>query len=107
MNIPRFTAEYSMGGRKRFDGAAPRRRSGRLNPEMSPAATNTGTRHACFNLCRGNPGCVGECVGALGGDVGIGGNGGPSSPPDMVCGPCRAGRQKCLVPGRGVRWDPC
>ena len=107
MNIPGFTAEYSMIVRKQFGGSVLKTRSGSLNQGVSPAATNT--HHACYNLCRGGDACsIDECMAALGG------NGGPDVPrdpgsgmPDMVCDPCRHGRQSCGVPGRGRAWFSC
>ena len=110
MNIPGFTAEYSMIGRKQFGGSVLRTRSGSLNQGVSPAATNT--HHACYNLCRAGaayPGCMDDCMAALGGD---GGNGGPpgdpgSGMPDPVCGPCRHGRQHCVGGGRPGGWFAC
>lgn len=33
--------------------------------------------------------------------------GGHSEPPDLVCGPCIRGRQRCGIPGVGFSWGPC
>jgi hypothetical protein len=33
--------------------------------------------------------------------------GGVSEPPDLVCGPCINGRQRCGIPGLGFSWGPC
>jgi hypothetical protein len=33
--------------------------------------------------------------------------GGVSEPPDLVCSPCRNGRQRCGIPGVGFRSVPC
>jgi|SRR5215467_3209499 len=41
-----------------------------------------------------------------GGGVG-GSGGGPKQPPELVCGPCRNGRQRCGIPGLGFAYAPC
>src|SRR5688572_19198245 len=33
--------------------------------------------------------------------------GGPQEPPELVCGPCRRGRQTCFLPGVGTSTGPC
>jgi hypothetical protein len=33
--------------------------------------------------------------------------GGPSGPPELRCGPCINGRQRCGIPGLGFSWGPC
>ena len=39
---------------------------------------------------------------------GVGGSGGrPKQPPELVCGPCRNGRQRCGIPGLGFAYGPC
>jgi len=38
---------------------------------------------------------------------GGGGPGGPRRQPELVCGPCRNGRQRCGIPGLGFAYGPC
>src|SRR5689334_14248050 len=38
---------------------------------------------------------------------GGGGGHGPKRPGDLVCGPCRNGRQRCGIPGHGFSYGPC
>lgn len=33
--------------------------------------------------------------------------GGVFEPPELVCGPCIKGRQRCGIPGLGFSWGPC
>lgn len=35
------------------------------------------------------------------------GGGGHTEPPELVCGPCIRGRQRCGIPGVGFAWGPC
>src|SRR5262245_1681098 len=49
--------------------------------------------------------CYGEVTGN--GVVCYSGGGGPSEPPEPVCGPCIRGRQRCGIPGRGFVSVPC
>jgi len=46
-------------------------------------------------------------LGCLGGDPGGSGGGGPTSPGELVCGPCIRGRQRCGIPGLGFESVPC
>jgi hypothetical protein len=69
MSIPGFTAERSLDAAYQRGGLVHRkRRRVSAGAGVSPALRNIG--HACFNLCRGGnayPGCLDECMAALGG----------------------------------------
>jgi hypothetical protein len=107
MGIPGFTAERSLAVARQGGGLVHRRRRVNSRAGISPAATNIGTiGHGCFNICGGDPDCIGECLTALG-DGGGGGGLGSGGGGDLVCTKCRNGRHHCVLPGVGGAWSSC
>lgn len=109
MSIPGFTAERSLVAANQHAGRVNRRQRANSIAGIFPALAPD-FHHACFNLCRGGdayPGCMDECMAALGGDGGGGGGGGGGG--ELVCGPCnkRTGLQRCGIPGKGFKLVPC
>lgn len=111
MNIPGFTAEYSIVARQRFGGSVLRNRRRHLNSAIYPAVMNTGTEHGCFNICGGDSDCIGECTNALGGDGGGTGGGGGGIHCTPSCGPCQQIRgqwqRACVNASCGVHYVAC
>ena len=117
MKIPGFTAStslYNTGGRYRALGG---HSSGWANAAMvvpqlprqlnllqclqgcSLAGAADGCQETCFRLAD---------IGASDDfQKGGGGPGGPRRQPDLVCGPCIRGRQRCGIPGLGFSTGPC
>lgn len=98
MTMPGFSAEdslYQTSGRYRMKGS---NHGAELNASLlqPSAAIYVGGRFVCY----------GEVTGAGFIDCYPPG-GGSSEPPDLVCGPCRNGRQRCGIPGLGFRSVPC
>ena len=112
VKIPGFTADRSLVGASRYFRSVHQGRGMDSLGGVSSALAQD-IHHACFNLCRGGdayPGCMDECMTALGGDVGVGGGGGGGGGGrELVCGPCnkRTGLQRCGIPGRGFNFVPC
>jgi hypothetical protein len=98
MNMPRFTAEDSLYQTSVYYQMTWSTHKAELDAgSVQPsAAIYVGGRFVCY------------------GDVTSGGfincyppGGGVSEPPDLVCSPCRNGRQRCGIPGVGFRSVPC
>jgi hypothetical protein len=111
VNIPGFTAEYSIAARQPFGGSVSWNRSWHLNPAISPAVMNTGTEHGCFNICGGDPDCMGDCTNALGGDGSGNGGGGGGLHCTPGCGSCQQIRgqwqKACVNATCGVHYAAC
>lgn len=113
MNVPGFAAEYAVLDDRPFRGSTRSGRSLRRRGEVVPALPPGGNAHACFELCRGGaayPGCMQECMGALGGGGGTGG--GVGDPHCLVgCGPCLRLRGRsvraCVQPDCSVHYISC
>jgi hypothetical protein len=115
MNIPGFTAQaslYQTGGYRRM----PSHRSGWSNPAtVVPQLPRQLNLLQCLQGCSlagADAGCVDTCyrmehIGASDDFAKGGKSGGSRREPELVCGPCRAGRQRCFLPGVGVSTGPC
>ena len=98
VNMPRFTAErslYRTAGRYQR-ARSPQRGALSAGAVQPAAAIYSGGRFVCY------------------GDVTDSGfincyppGGGHSEPPELVCGPCIRGRQRCGIPGVGFSTGPC
>jgi hypothetical protein len=99
INMPGFTAEaslYRTSGRHQMTSSTLRVE---LNASLvqPSAAIYVGGRFVCYGEVT-REGFI-NCYPLPGG--------GPSEQPDLVCGPCINGRQRCGIPGVGFRWVPC
>jgi hypothetical protein len=97
-NMPGFTAEeslYRTSGRYQVSSSTHRVQ---LNASLvqPSAAIYVGGRFVCYGEVTDN-GFI-NCYPP---------GGGVSEPPDLVCGPCIRGRQRCGIPGVGFSWVPC
>ena len=113
MNIPGFTAEYSLVAANQHRGTSRWKRANSM-AGVFPALPIDNS-HACYNLCGGGlayEGCIEECMGALGGDPGGGGGGGGGGGLPEYCSKCATsgphkGQQRCVLPGKGSYWSDC
>jgi hypothetical protein len=111
MNIPGYTAEKSVyksiGRYRAMTGAANALVDGRgVLPQLPPELL------LCLRDCQSDPDfktCRDECFWGqfLGGGGAGGGGGGPKQPPELVCGACKNGRQRCGIPGLGFSYVRC
>jgi hypothetical protein len=98
MTMPGFTAEHSVyrtSGRYQLARPATKAdlNAGLIQPS---AAIYSGGRFVCYGEVT-DSGFI-NCYPP---------GGGLSEPPDLVCGPCIRGRQRCGIPGVGFSWGPC
>jgi hypothetical protein len=98
MTLPGFTAEdslYRTSGRYRMTSSTHRvePNAGLVQPS---AAIYEGRRFVCYGEVT-EEGFI-NCYPLIGGR---------REPPDLVCGRCINGRQRCGIPGVGFSWGPC
>ena len=98
MNMPGFTAEGSLHSTRMRNRMAGSSRGVGLDANVfqPAAAIYVDGRFVCYGevTSEGFINCYPP-------------SGGHSQPGDLVCGPCRNGRQRCGVPGLGFRTVPC
>ena len=102
MKIPGFTAESSLYETSRVYHKTRIDRSLVATEMVLPQLPkSTGF---CMADCDPNDyQCLFDCMEP----VDTSGSGGPSSPPELICGPCIRGRQRCGIPGLGFKTGPC
>jgi len=98
MNMPKFTAEASLyltSGRYYLSSHS---HKGEINANLvqPSAAIYVGGRYVCDGEV--TAGGFIDCYSSGGGAV---------EPPELRCGPCIRGRQRCGIPGLGFKWGPC
>lgn len=114
MRIPGYTAEdsvYRTMGRYRTTAGA--RNGWGDGQEILPQLPKQ--LLLCLRDCQFNPdpdfeACREVCYWnhfTEGGGLGGGGGTKPKEPPELVCGPCRNGRQLCRLPGVGSSYSAC
>jgi hypothetical protein len=98
MNMPGLTAEASLYGTHERYRVAGYSHSRALDASVvqPAAAIYSGGRFICYGEVTPN-GFI-NCYPP---------GGGLSEPPELVCGPCRNGRQRCGIPGVGFTTGPC
>ena len=114
MNFPGFTAQvslYQSGGYRRVASRGTGWSASGVVPQLPRQLNLLQCLQGCSVAGAGDE-CVNQCywkenIGATD-DFGKGGNTrGPAKSPDIVCGPCRRGRQTCFLPGVGTGTGPC
>lgn len=117
MKIPGFTAStslYNTGGHYRVSGGNPSAWSNA--PAVVPQLPRQLGLLQCLQGCSlagADPACEVTCfrkADIQASDDFQSGGGGPRGPrrqPELVCGPCVRGRQRCGIPGLGFSYGPC
>ncbi len=115
MNIPGFTANTSLyitSGHYRASGGYLSGAASAVVPQLPRQLGLLKCLQGC-SLAGAADGCQETCFRKA--DIqasddfqsGGGGGHGPGRTPDLVCGPCRNGRQRCGIPGLGFSYGPC
>lgn len=115
MNMPGFTANISLFNAAGRYHTTVRHAAGSTNvPAVLPQLARQMDLLLCLQGCSltgSDPACTDTCYRQehirSSDDFGRGGSGGGRSGPDLVCSPCRNGRQRCGIPGVGVSTVSC
>jgi hypothetical protein len=103
MTMPGFTAEASFSSQMKSYSTVRNDRNSATVQGVAPQLGRLGIGFCMAGCGADDWSCLFDCLRGNGED----GVGGGFVPPPMLCGPCRRGRQRCVVPGVGGAWVPC